>query len=314
MNTFPYSLDDLYWFVLIAEAGGISAAAREFDVAKSTLSRRLARLEAEVGIALMQRNSSASSLTDAGLHLLDELGPLFRQLEGVTGDLLAKEAMPRGLVRLSASGTFGKLALLPVISAFMQTYPEITIEMELTDRRVDVVAQGVDLAVRIGELSDSGLLARRLTSVRRVLCASAGYARQHGLPAAPEDLNAHACLLQSRASATIVLANGAWIRSLTLRGRLTLAPSDQLLLPVQMGLGISPLAEMQVAGLIASGELVRVLPEWTMPSLDVYLLSPGSRYRPPAVRLLMDYLIKNVPRHVEALTAPMRGDIFVPGS
>src|SRR5262249_36414626 len=120
VNPHPYSLDDLIWFVRIADAGGLSRASRALDVPKSTLSRRLSRMEAAGGVTLLQRNSRSSSLTDAGRRLVDQAAPLLKQLESVARDLLAQEASPRGLVRISASGSFGKLVVVPLVTEYLK--------------------------------------------------------------------------------------------------------------------------------------------------------------------------------------------------
>ncbi|MCO5150901.1 MULTISPECIES: LysR family transcriptional regulator [unclassified Shinella] len=295
MNTLPYSLDDLYWFALIAGAGSLSRASREYDVAKSTLSRRLARLEEAMGITLIQRNAAVSGLTDAGRKLFEEAQPLIRHLETYSSELIGREGEPAGVVRLSASGAFGHLVVLPIVLDFMCRYPRVDVEMEMTDRRVDLVANAIDIAVRIGVLADSDLSARKVATARRVLCASAGYAKTCGLPTQPDDLENHDFLTQSRNAATLELRSGSRTRTITIRRRLLLAPSDELLVPVQAGLGIAHLAEIQCARHLASGELVRVLPDWDIPAFDIYLVSPNRRYRPRAVRLLMEELADRIP-------------------
>ncbi|WP_394845527.1 LysR family transcriptional regulator [Pendulispora brunnea] len=307
MNTLPYSLDDLYWFALIADAGSLSRASRQYDVAKSTLSRRLARLEEMTGMILVQRNSANSSLTDAGTQLLEEAWPLIRRLEMHSNELIGREAEPRGLVRISASGTFGNLVVLPIVLDFMCRYPLVDVEMEMTDRRVDLVANAIDIAVRIGEMADSALLVRKVAIVRRILCASAGYAKARGLPAHPDELEKHDILVQSRTSATFELRSDGKTRTITVRRRLLLAPSDQLLVPVQAGLGIAHLGEIQCARHLATGKLLRVLPEWEIPQFEVYLVSPNRRYRPPAVRMLMDELAQRIPAVIGDLVSGAGG-------
>jgi DNA-binding transcriptional LysR family regulator len=303
MNTLPYSLDDLYWFALIADAGTLSRASRQYDVAKSTLSRRLSRLEEMTGMALVQRNSAAFSLTDAGRQLLEEAWPLIRRLEMLSNELIGREAEPRGVVRLSTSGAFGKLVVLPIVLDFMRRYPLVDVEMEMTDRRADLIANAIDIAVRIGAMADSDLFARKVATVRRILCASADYAKARGLPAHPDELENYDLLVQSRNAATLELRSDGKTRTITTSRRLLLSPSDQLLAPVRAGLGIAHLGEIQCARHLASGELVRVLPAWEMPEFEVYLVSPNRRYRPPAVRMLMDELTQHIPTAISNLVS-----------
>src|SRR5262245_24573889 len=264
----PCSLDDLAWFLRVARAGSLSAAAVQLGVPKSTLSRRLARMEDSLGVALVHRNSHAFRLTDAGSRLVQEAWPLVDRLEGLAADLASNQAADKGLVRFTASGTFGRLVVVPLVAEYLLARPEVRIESELTDRKVNLIKEGFDFAVRIGALPDSEMHARRVGSVRRVLCASPGYAAAKGLPREPEDLAAHSCLVQNKASASLTLQGPSRSVSAFLPARLVMGPSDNLLEPVLKGLGISPLAEIQVASLLRSGELLRVLPGWELAAFD----------------------------------------------
>ena len=301
MNTSPYSVDDLVWFLRIAEAGSLSRASRLFDVPKSTLSQRLSRLEDAGGVALAQRSSRSFQLTQAGRHLVDEAGPLVRRLESVADELLRGDQATRGVVRMSASGSFGKYVLLPLITEFLLAHPQVSIETELTDRRLNLLEQGMDLAVRIGSLPDSGLKARSLGSVRRVLCAGAAYVQAHGLPAEPSQLASHSCLVQSRSAAAITLDGPAGRAELSLPARWVLGPSEHLLEPVRMGLGIAALPEIQVAALLAAGELRRVLPQWQLPLEPVHLVYTAQRHQTAALRTLIEHLVARVPGRISAL-------------
>src|SRR5262245_35538429 len=180
MNDEEYSLDDLTWFLRVARAGSLSAAAVQLGVPKSTLSRRLARMESALGVALVHRNSRAFSLTDLGQRLLREAAPLIERLDAMAEGLSMDQAEARGLVRFSASGSFGRLVLIPLLSRYLLDRPGVRVETELTDRKVNVIKEGFDFAIRIGELPDSGLRTRRPASVRRVLCASPTYLSRHG--------------------------------------------------------------------------------------------------------------------------------------
>jgi DNA-binding transcriptional LysR family regulator len=302
MNAAEYSMDDLLWFLRVARAGSLSGAATQLGVPKSTLSRRLTRMENAMGVALVHRNSRAFQLTEVGARLLAEATPLVENLEQATADLLSDQLPARGLVRFSASGSFGRLVLIPLLSNYLLDNPDVRIETELTDRKVNIIKEGFDFVVRIGELPDSGLRMRRLARVRRVLCAAPAYAAKHGLPATPEDLVRHACLVQSKTSASIRLEQGARTLTVTLPPRLIAGPSDNLLAPVQMGLGISALPEIQVAALLRRQELLRVLPEWQMPEFEVQIVY-GAKRLPPATRALMDWFATRIPATITALLA-----------
>ncbi|MDQ0043125.1 LysR family transcriptional regulator [Variovorax boronicumulans] len=303
MNTPPDSLDDLAWFIRIAEAGSLSRASRQFDVPKSTLSQRLLRVEEARGEPLVQRNSRSFHLTEAGSRLIDEMAPLIRRLE-VTSEALRKGDEPaRGVVRMTASVSFSKYVVLPLITEFLLAHPEVTIEAEMTDKRINLLEHGLDFGLRIGDLPDSGMKTRTIGALRRVLCASASYAKKYGLPETPDRLTEHACLLQSRAASTVTLEGPGGLVQVAMSARLILEPSDQVLVPVQMGLGIAALPEIQVARLLASGALIQVLPQWRVPAHDVQLLYPMHRHQAPAVRRLMDFLISAVPLRIAELVA-----------
>jgi DNA-binding transcriptional LysR family regulator len=300
MNAAEFSMDDLLWFLRVAQAGSLSSAAVQTGVPKSTLSRRLTRMESSLGTSLVQRNSRSFRLTDVGARLVEQATPLIQQLEQTTADLLSNDAPARGTVRFSASGSFGKLVLVPIVSNYLLENPGVRIEAELTDRRVNIIKEGFDFAVRIGDLPDSGLRVRRLGKVSRVLCASPAYLAAHGTPAKPEDLAQHSCLVQSKGSASIELQGASRSVSVVLPARLISGPSDILLVPVLMGLGISALPEIQVAGHLRRRELVRVLPDWDMPAFEVQILY-GAKRLPPATRALMEYFATRIPAAIAAL-------------
>ena len=302
MNIEKHSIDDLQWFIKIAEAGSLSRAARQFDVPKSTLSRRLARMEAAAGLGLVKRNTRAFSLTDAGQRLLDATAPLIRKLNTVTQELFSPDPTPSGRVRLAASATFGKVVLLPLVSEYLHRYEHLEVDIKLSNDHINIVEEGIDLAVRIGELTDSSLKARAVGSVRPALFASPAYAKRHGLPQTPSELSQHAGLLQSRDAAEIKLRSRGSAARVSLRTRLTIGPSDALLAPALDGLGIAVLPEFQAAPLVASGHLLRVLEDWQMPPLKVHLLHPMQRHQSPTVRALIGFLVERLPKQLNALS------------
>lgn len=301
MNNENHSIDDLQWFIKIAEAGSLSRAARQLDVPKSTLSRRLARMEAAAGTSLVKRNTRAFSLTDAGQRLLDATAPLIHKLNTVTQELFSPDPTPSGRVRLAASATFGKVVLLPLVTEYLHRYEHLELDVKLSNNHINIVEEGVDLAIRIGELADSSLKARAVGTVRPALFASPAYAKRHGLPQEPSELSQHACLLQSRDAAEIRLRSRSRTAKVALRSRLTIGPSDALLAPTLDGLGIAVLPEFQAATLVATGQLVRVLEDWQMPPLKVHLIYPLQRHQSPTVRALMAFLVERLPRQLSAL-------------
>jgi DNA-binding transcriptional LysR family regulator len=301
VNDAEYSLDDLLWFLKVAQAGSLSRAATQLGVPKSTLSRRLVRIETSMGIALVHRNSRSFVLTDVGSRLVQQAAPLVLQLGQMTDALRTDSSAPKGLVRFSASGSFGRLVLIPLLSNYLLENAAVSVETELTDRRVSIIKEGFDFAIRIGDLPDSGLRSRRLGTVSRVLCAAPAYVARAGLPATPEDLAAHSCLIQSRTSQSLTLVSQDRKITVLLPARLIAGPSDNLLVPVKAGLGISALPEIQVAGLLRRGDLLRVLPDWEMPSFEVQILYPAQKRLPAATRSLVEFFVAQVPLKITQL-------------
>lgn len=301
MNSLPYSIDDLYWFVLIADAGSLSAAARRHDLAKSTLSNRLSRLESALNIKLLNRNTNASSLTDAGKIFLKEISPLFHQLETLTGDLTDLEIRPKGGIRIAASGTFGKLVVLPLISKFLLQYPQIDIDIDLNDKKIDLISEGYDLAIRLGELADSTLYAQKIGRVRRILCTSQTYINRYGVPTSPEQLADHQFISHHRELSKITLLKEESIKKFQIHTHLTVTPSEHALAAVEANLGIAAVAEIQVAHLLENAQLIHVLPDWSLIPEDIYLVTPDRKYRTLALRLCLDFLKQEIPLQIESL-------------
>ena len=302
MNKENHFFDDLQWFIKIAEAGSLSRAARQLDVPKSTLSRRLSRMEAAAGTSLVKRNTRAFSLTDAGQRLVDATAPLIHKLNSTTQALFSPDPTPSGRVRLAASATFGKVVLLPLVTEYLHRHDKLELDVKLSNRHINIVEEGIDLAVRIGALADSGLKARAVGNVRPALFASPAYAKRHGLPREPAELSLHAGLLQSREASEIRLRSGQRSAKGSLRPRLTIGPSDALLAPTLDGLGIAVLPEFQAAPLVASGQLVRVLEDWQMPPLKVYLVYPAQHQPSSTIRALMAFLAERLPAQLNALS------------
>lgn len=301
MNSLPYSIDDLYWFVLIAEAGSLSAAARRYDIAKSTLSNRLSRVESALNVKLLNRNTYASSLTDAGKLFLKEISPLFYQIETLTSDLTDLELHPKGRIRIAASGTFGKLVVLPIISKFLIEYPAVDIEIDLNDKKVDLISEGYDLAIRLGDLTDSTLFARKIGQVRRVLCASQTYAQANGVPQDPEQLVDHHFISHNRELSKITLSKEDIIKKFQINNHLTVTPSEHALGAVEANLGIAAVAEIQVAQSLKQTQLIHVLPDWSLTPEDIYLVTPNRKYRTLALRLCLDFLKQEIPQQLDLL-------------
>lgn len=286
-------------FAAVAEHGGLSPAARELNVSVPTVSRAIARLEARLGAALFHRSSRRLALSAFGAEALAEAQALLaaaQALEDRAGDAASA---PAGTIRMAAPMDFGRAHLAPILPHFLDAHPGIAIDLHLDDARIDIIAAGHDLVLRIANLADSSLIARRLCQVRRLLVASPAYLARHGTPAHPADLGRHRALLYANVPSPTVwrLAGpeGAeW--SATVAGPL-MANSGGALMPALLGgLGIALQPEFLVWEEVTDGRLVSLLPEWAAEPLALNLVTPPGRRRPARVRLLMDWLADRLSR------------------
>jgi DNA-binding transcriptional LysR family regulator len=287
-------VDDWLLFAAIAERGTIAAAARERGLSVPTVSRALTRLEARLGAALFHRTSRRLALSAFGQELLPLVQALqtdLQTLETAAGDASAATS---GLIRLAAPMDFGRDHVAPVIARFLDDHPGIRVDLHLDDQRIDLVAQGFDLVLRIGRLADSSLLARRLCPVTLKLVASPAFVAAHGAPATPADLAMLPAFLYANQQPP-----GVWTfhhddgrrLSVSVRPRASLNNGGAMLPALEAGLGIALLPDFLVWRSLADGRLMALLPEWPAEPLDLHLVTPPGGRRPARVRLLMDRLV-----------------------
>jgi DNA-binding transcriptional LysR family regulator len=286
--------NDLLLFARIVEAGSFSSAAQRLDLPKSTVSRRIALLEASVGERLLQRTTRRLMLTEFGASLLEHARKVAEEVEAAGALAQHRQAEPSGKLRISMPQDFANVVMADMIPRFMDRYPAVSLEMDLSPRRVDLVAENFDIAIRMGDLpEDSTLAARRVATQQFGLYAAPSYLAQRGLPEQPDDLLRHdlLCVL-SRAGGAVpwILQRGKvrWEKPLT--ARLT-ANSPQLLARIACsGAGIAASTDFIVAKHVARGQLVRVLPEWDMPVATGWAVFPGRRLMPAKTRAFLDML------------------------
>lgn len=290
-------LDLLATFVEIAEAGSLARAAAKTGIPTSTLSRNLARLEAELGLRLVQRSTRALTLSEEGRQLYQRTVAQVRSLQEELELAAHAIAEPRGLLRLTAPSSFGRVVLAPLIAEFMTRYPQIDVEALLVDHRVNMIEEGIDLAFRMGELADSSLIARSVGVIDRVLCASPAYLDAHGRPQAPGDLRQHAYLamLRELQSLNLQSASGPSV-TVNLHPRLVCAPPDALLPSLLAGLGIAWVPGFHVHELLRDGMLERVLPNWRLPSAEIHMVYSSARGIPRKLSAFMDFMGQTLAR------------------
>ena len=289
----------VHWLGAIAAAGSLSAAAQRLGVSKAAVSQQLAALERRIGLPLVRRTTRALRLTEAGQQLVDDTSAAFAQIAHSVAALHDMAGAPRGLVRVSAPVALGRQHLAPALVGFLRRYPEIRVELELSDRLVNLAHEGFDLAVRHVAAPPESHVAWKLCASRALLVASAAYLRRRGVPRAPQELAAHDCLAYLRAGAAVwhferacAGAEAQRVR-VTVRGALRANTSEVLREAVLGGLGIALLPDFSVSGRSAHATLRRLLPEWNPVGFfgdAVYAIRPWTPGTPRAVHLLIEHL------------------------
>ena len=281
-------------FAKVVELRSFAAAAAELSLSKATISKAVTRLEGRLGARLFNRTSRRLALTDAGQKLSERATRLLADGEAVESEALAQSVAPRGLVRLAVPMSFGVMAVAPILPAFLKQYPEVTIDLHLSDAMVDLIGEGFDAALRIASLPDSSLVARRLCPMPRYTVASPAYLKQYGRPTHPMQLAQHKCLGYSYLSTP-----GVWHYSNSAGEQVSVRPAGPLrvnngeaLMPALLaGLAIADLPEFLVGDAIASGKLEVILKEWKLTEGAVHLVTPSTGPRPARVEALTRFLI-----------------------
>ncbi|MEW7847908.1 LysR substrate-binding domain-containing protein [Massilia aurea] len=285
----------LEFFVLLARHGSLSAAARALDLTPPAATKRLAQLEERLGVRLVNRTTRTSSLTPEGETYLHYATRILADLQEMDEAVSSTRAVPRGLLRVNASLGFGRTAIAPLVSTFAQRYPQVEVQLDVTDRPVDLVAGGIDLAIRFGELPDQRLVARRIMSNRRLLCASPRYLERHGAPSALADLANHRCIVHRQNDD----AHGVWRlehegRSVSVKveGALSSNDGDIVLGWALDGHGILVRSEWDLAKYVESGRLRIVLPGYAQPEADLFVVYPSKRRQSARARAFIDFLVE----------------------
>lgn len=285
-----FDLNDIVVFARVVEAGSFTAAARLLAMPKTTVSRRVAALEREVGVRLLQRTTRSLNMTDAGRLYYEQSSQALRVIEQANLRLAEARAEPSGTIRISAPVGFGSYFLNRIVVDFLDMYPKTKVELRLTDDRLNLVEDGIDLAFRTGVLEDSTLIARKLGSTHRLLCASPDYLERHGMPAEPADLARHACVIAgaSAAGAHWVLEGPRGQETVAVAGRFAANEMQAVVSATLAGFGIAQLPQAIAEGLINEGKLRRVLGEHTTPAGGLHVVYPSSRHLSPLVKTFIE--------------------------
>ena len=290
-------LQNLEALVSVVEAGSFSKAAERLGVAKSVVSRRLRALETQLGVQLLQRTTRTRSLTGPGHQFYERAVRILADIEEAEQSVAKASAALSGRIRLAAPLSFGLHHLGSSLADFMQQHPGIELDLDLNDRQINLVEEGFDMAVRIGELSDSTLLARRLGSTKLVTCASPGYLEQHGTPHSPEELEQHAGLQYSNASTRqawqFISSTGKPV-SVVPGIRMRANNGDALAMAAVAGLGLIHTPTFIVEELLATGQLTAVLSTYERAPLGIYAVYPPGRLLPRRVEALTTFLAQGL--------------------
>jgi len=285
-------------FVAVAEAGGFAAAARRLGVSAAAVTRAVAALEARLGARLIRRTTRSLRLTEAGRRYRAAAGPALDALAAAERDAVGAAATPRGPLSITAPSTFGRMAVAPLVAAFMRRHPEVTARLTLLDRVTRLVEEGFDLGVRIGSLPDSSLIARRAGETRRIVVASPGYLRAHGAPRTPADLRAHAVVAftgVTPAASVAFVRDGAPV-GVALTPRVTVNDAASAVAMAQAGAGLTIVLGYQARAALRAGRLVTVLDDAAPPPLPITLVTADARLPGAALRAFVDFAAPRIAR------------------
>ncbi|CAN7676607.1 LysR family transcriptional regulator [Bosea sp. LjRoot9] len=297
MDRSDVTLERMRSFIRVAERGSLSAVARELRVGQSTITRHLRELEEAVGVPLLSRTTRRVTLTDEGGRYYADCVQILRLVEQAGDEARGTRGAPVGTIRISCTAAFGVLHASRLIFAFQDRYPEIGVDLNLTDERVDLVREGVDIALRLGPLSDSSMKLRVLGQCRRLLVAAPDYLAVRGRPTVPQDLSGHEGIRMSNVagSDTLTLQGPDGARHVVpLSGRFRVDHGLAAREALAAGRGIGPTHQWLVGDLLAAGRLEAVLPDYTLPFVPLSLLIVPERAGIARVRLLVDFLAEQI--------------------
>jgi DNA-binding transcriptional LysR family regulator len=279
-------------FVCVVETGSFSAAARRLKVGQPAVSKVVAQLEERLGVRLLLRSTRGLSPTEAGAAYFERAKRAIEEAD--EADLAARGAGSglRGTLRICAAVTFSRLHILPHLSGFLEQHPDLDIDVILDDRNVNLIEEGIDVALRMGELPDSGLTARKIGECPRMVLGTPTYFEQHGVPCSPADLAGHQAVIYSQhgGGAHWQFKKGSTEQSVTVSGRVRVTAAEGVRTTVLAHLGITLSSQWMFAPELASGEIRQVLQEWQLPVLDLWAVFPTGRMASAKARAFVEYV------------------------
>ena len=290
-----HDLNDMMVFLAVVEAGSFTLAAERLGIPKANVSRKVSRLESRLNITLLERSTRSQHLTEAGQRFLIHCKRVHEELDLATACVSELQHNFTGRLKIGASVSTGHYILKPVLSDFLEQYPELNVQLNLLNRRVDFIEEGFDVVIRIGELEDSNLVARKLGSINRPIYASPSYIEKSGTPSTIKELASHQILVINP------LTNDHRLQFVsTTQVHHTLSTQPRLLVDdfailkqtLLDGIGITAMPDYMCKNELALGKLIQILPEWSLPKLDVYALYPQNRSKIPKVKAFLDFVTK----------------------
>ncbi|TKB03234.1 LysR family transcriptional regulator [Alteromonas portus] len=285
-------LEGIAEFCAVADVGNFTGAANKLDTSVAQISRKVASLEKQLGVKLLQRTTRSVSLTEAGTQYFQQVLPALKVLEDAQLAVSALQASPQGLIKLTAPVAFGEAFIAPLLNTFMQKYSGISVQCTFSNEKLDIVEQGLDLAIRIGKLEDSTLVAKKLATRHLFVCGSRDYFKEQGQPRSIEELKEHSLLVGSQPYWRLFIDNK--IQSIPVQGRVRYNSGNALCSAAVAGLGIAQLPGFYVRKALASGQLIELFPEYKDKQEAIWAVFPSNRNVAPKIRLLVDFLAQHL--------------------
>ncbi len=295
-------LRSLELFVRVASVGAIGKAGAELGLSRATATQRIQELETAVGVQLLHRTTRSVSLSVDGEAFLAHATQILGDIDEAMSDLQSDPASVRGELRIAGSASFGRKFLAPFVAEFLQRYPKLSVQLHLSDTTFDIVENGFDLAVRLGRLSPSTLKARRVGESPRIVVASPAYLAKHGTPLSPSDLEKHNCLIRSDVRTWSKRGPDGHVHDVKVNGSFATNLAEAVTEAALSGVGIARKCLWEISEHMANGDLIEVLPDYTvLPEWDISVVRPPSRTPPARVRAFTEYIAQKF-RNVPSLT------------
>jgi DNA-binding transcriptional LysR family regulator len=285
---------ELQLLVDLVRTGSLSAAARDMGVTTAAVSKRLAQLESRLGVRLLNRNTRRLSPTAEGELYLEHARRILHDMDQLDQVIASRQTQPRGLLKVNAPLGFGRSYIAPAIVDFAQRYPDVEVQLQLTDTPGDFVRDAFDIAIRFGDIPDTRLIARRIAPNRRLVCASPDYLKRYGRPTTPQDLVRHQCIVLRQNDDAYGLwrfTNGLYSETIKVRGALSSNDGEVTLTWGLAGLGVLQRAEWDLARHVRAGCLELLLEDYALPPADIHAVFPERHHLSAKVRVFIDYLV-----------------------